>query len=102
MGRVVVMKNLNFSLNVKVLSPSVMLHYDPDFTTYCNNMGSKDGSRSLPTFSMSTHLPNYTASSRVLIKLVSFNLSTSIPSSCSLPRFLMYLLAYVYGSIMSG
>ena len=87
------MKNLNFSLKVKVLSPKVIVKDDPDLTTYCNRIGSNDGSKSLAIFSIRTHLPNYTANSKVLIKLLSFSFNTSIPSSCSLPKFLINLLA---------
>lgn len=98
----VVMKNLKRSLKLRVLSPKVMDKLEPDFTTYYNRIGSNEGSKSFATFSIITHFPNYIASSRVRIKLLSFILSISIPSSCSLPRFFMNLLAYVYGSIING
>jgi hypothetical protein len=42
------------------------------------------------------------ASSRFLSKLVSDCLKTSRPVSTFFPRFLINLLAWVYGSIMSG
>ena len=89
----VFMKNLKRSLKLRVLSPSVMDRFEPDLTTCYNSIGSNEGSKSLATFSIMTHFPNYIASSRVRIKLLSFIFRISMPSSCSLPRFFMNLLA---------
>lgn len=71
-------------------------------TTFCNKTGYSEGSRSLPTPSKRTHLPNWIASSIVLIKLASVVLTTLIPYSCLDPRFLINLLAWLWGSIIKG
>ena len=71
----------------------MIVNDEPLFTIYYNKIGSNDGSKSLPTFSINTHLPNYTANSNVLIKFGSFTFNTSIPSACSLPIFLINLFA---------
>lgn len=71
-------------------------------TIYYCKIDSRLGSKSVPTFSNKTILPNYTDNSIVFIKLGSFIFIISIPSLCSLPIFLINLLAYVYGSIING
>jgi len=90
---VVVRKNLNLSLNDNVFSPKVIVRDEPLLTIYYKRIGSKEGSKSFPTFSINTYLPNYTANSRVLIRFGSLTFNTSIPSACSLPIFLINLFA---------
>jgi len=73
----------------------------PVLTTYWAKIGSKDASSYFWTFSNKTHFPYWTASSRVLM-IESPIFTTSIPSGCYFARFLMNLLACVWGSIIKG
>jgi hypothetical protein len=88
---VVVIKNLKELLYGILLSPSLS---EPLLSTYFNNIGSRAGSNSSPTFSMSTHLPNCIPNSRFLNNYPSLILKISKPDSASsLPKFLINLFA---------
>ena len=84
------------------LSPNLITNPVPYFTFYYKRIGSNAGSRFSPTFSKSTHFPNWIAISKPLNRFGSDCLKTSKPVSIFFPKFLINLFAYVYGSIIRG
>ena len=83
-----------------VLSPSLMQMLPPCLKVCFKSKGSRMGSKSSPMFSSSTGVPNWMQFSRVRTKSESVSLMTC--RFLALSMFLIHLLAWPCGSIISG
>ena len=94
------MKSLKFSLKRKMSSP-ILTFFFPLSSVYCLvRMGSSTLGSWSSTFSISSGLPSYTASSTIFWNISELSLTTQMLFSCSM--FLSHLQACTYGSMISG